>query len=187
MSHYNVNTSVPKTLIRYLIEWVAGQPGTRRETAQVLERILATEISPELVPPGEDGALQSTEATIGPYELHDFALYHTTRCGVGPAKLAFLMTCAFSRGLPVSPEGGDRDVEELLRWLRVFLGRFFATSQFKRSASPNGPKVGSGGSLSPRGDWRAPSDSSAAAWLAELDRAEAWLERSRSAVGPGNS
>ena len=193
MSHYNVNTSVPKTLIRYLIEWVAEREDTRPATARVLRRILATDISPELVPPGEDGELQSTEATIGPYELHDFALYHATRGGAAPAKLLFLVACAWSRDLPISPEPGSApatpagqryDLDELGRWLDVFLRRFFGTSQFKRSASPNGPKVGSGGSLSPRGDWRAPSDSSAAVWVAGLDEALAWARRSLQ--GPGD-
>ena len=180
MSHYNVNTSVPKTLIHYLIAWVADHESTRKATARVLRRILDTEISPELVPPGEDGQLQSTEKTIGPYELHDFVLYHTTRCGAGPAKVAYLLAHTWSEDLPVSPPDGKYPMVEILRWQREFLRRFFATSQFKRSAAPNGPKVGSGGSLSPRGDWRAPSDSSAAPWLAEHDRAVDWLNRTLS-------
>ena len=179
MSHYNVNASIPKTLIRYLIEWVARERTTKAASARVLERILSTEISPELVPAGASGELQSTEKTVGPFELHDFALYHTTRGGAGPAKLAYLLACAWSSDLPVSPADGKYPMAEILRWQREFLRRFFETSQFKRSASPNGPKVGSGGSLSPRGDWRAPSDASAAPWLAELERAEAWLAASR--------
>ncbi len=170
MSHYNVNTSIPKTLIRYLIDWEAGQPETGRATSQVLRRILDTEISPELVPTAEGEGPQSTERTIGPYELHDFDLYYTTRRGYAPAKVAFLFHQAW---------GEKYDLETILRWQHEFLRRFFQTSQFKRSASPNGPKVGSGGSLSPRGDWRAPSDSSAAPWLAELERTRAWIEESR--------
>jgi NAD+ synthase (glutamine-hydrolysing) len=169
MSHYNVNTSIPKTLIRYLIEWEADQPETGRATSRVLRRILETEISPELVPTKADEGPQSTEKTIGPYELHDFDLYYTTRRGYSPSKVAFLLHHAW---------GDKYDLDTILHWQREFLWRFFQTSQFKRSATPNGPKVGSGGSLSPRGDWRAPSDSSAAPWLAELERARAWIGES---------
>lgn len=179
MSHYNVNVSVPKTLIRYLIEWVAEQPETGKKGADVLRRILATEISPELIPAhATGGKIQSTEQTIGPYELHDFDLYYTTRRGYAPSKVALLFAHAWSSDTPVSSEDGKYPMDEILHWQRSFLDRFFRTSQFKRSASPNGPKVGSGGSLSPRGDWRAPSDSSPAPWLADADETKEWIERS---------
>jgi NAD+ synthase (glutamine-hydrolysing) len=180
MSHYGVNVSVPKTLVRHLIAWVAEREADPA-TADVLRRVLATPISPELVPgEDDDGPHQRTEEQIGPYELHDFFLYYTSRRGYRPAKVAYLATHAWARDLP----GAERPAapyacEQVLRWQRVFLERFFALSQFKRSAVPNGPKVGSGGSLSPRGDWRAPSDASAAPWLAALDAAAAWLARSR--------
>ncbi|MBI4123551.1 MAG: NAD(+) synthase [Betaproteobacteria bacterium] len=155
MSHYNVNASVPKTLIQYLIGWIAASGEFSADVKRALRRVLDTDISPELVP-----GRQRTEDVIGPYELQDFNLYYTLRFGYSPAKVAFLAWSAW------------RDKYRLAvirKWLGVFLKRFFETSQFKRSAMPNGPKVGSGGSLSPRGDWRAPSDSSAAAWLAALD------------------
>jgi NAD+ synthase (glutamine-hydrolysing) len=156
MSHYNVNSSVPKTLIQYLIGWVAqsGQFGV--EVNRALARVLDTEISPELVP-----GRQSTEGVIGPYALQDFHLYFTLRFGYAPTKVAFLCWNAWGKDYPLAV---------IRKWLRVFLERFFATSQFKRSALPNGPKVGSGGSLSPRGDWRAPSDGNAQAWLDDLAR-----------------
>lgn len=179
MSHYNVNVSVPKTLIRYLIEWVAEQPETGPAGADVLHRILATEISPELIPAhATGGVIQSTEKTIGPYELHDFDLYYTSRRGYAPAKVALLFAHAWSSDTPVSDGDGKYSMDEIFDWQRVFLDRFFRTSQFKRSASPNGPKVGSGGSLSPRGDWRAPSDGGAAPWLKDLEAARAWAARS---------
>jgi len=164
MSHYNVNSSVPKTLIRYLIGWVARSGQFDRTVSRALERVLATEISPELIP-GRNGEqpAQLTEKIIGPYALQDFHLYYTLRFGYTPAKIAFLAWNAW--------RGKDGySLAEIRKWLRVFLERFFATSQFKRSALPNGPKVGSGGSLSPRGDWRAPSDGNASAWLADLAR-----------------
>jgi NAD+ synthase (glutamine-hydrolysing) len=177
MSHYNVNASVPKTLIQHLIRWVAGTGRLGAEASATLHEILATPISPELVPGGDgvEGPAQDTEAMIGPYELHDFSLYHVLRFGYPPAKVAFLAYCAWHDarrgGWPdIPPE--DRHqyaIGEIRTHLRTFLFRFFQTSQFKRSAVPNSPKVGSGGSLSPRGDWRAPSDSEAAAWLAALD------------------
>lgn len=182
MSHYNVNVSVPKTLIRYLIAWVAEQPDTGKDGADVLRRILATEISPELIPAhATGGEIQSTEKTIGPYELHDFDLYYTTRRGYAPSKVALLFAHAWSSDTPVSGHDGKYPMDEILHWQRSFLDRFFRTSQFKRSASPNGPKVGSGGSLSPRGDWRAPSDSSPAPWMHDLDRTEKWIARSKPA------
>jgi NAD+ synthase (glutamine-hydrolysing) len=181
MSHYGVNASVPKTLVKDLVRWVARSDSFERGTAEVLASILATGISPELVPgaPGDDpdaGPHQRSEDVVGPYDLQDFHLYHVLRFGYRPSKVAYLALHAWadrSRGpWPTSIAEEDRheyDVAEVLRWLREFLVRFFRTSQFKRSALPDGPKVGSGGSLSPRGDWRAPSDGSAAVWLAELD------------------
>ena len=154
MSHYNVNASVPKTLIQYLIGWIAASGEFNPDVKRALRRVLDTDISPELVP-----GRQRTEDVIGPYELQDFNLYYTLRFGYSPAKVAFLAWSAW------------RDKYRLAvirKWLGVFLKRFFETSQFKRSAMPNGPKVGSGGSLSPRGDWSAPSDSSAQTWLRAL-------------------
>ena len=141
--------------------------------------MLTTATSPELVP-GRDNTspAQSTEKTIGPYELHDFSLYYLTRRGYRPAKVAFLLACAFGRDVPGGPADGRYATDEIGRWLGVFLDRFFRQSQFKRSALPNGPKVGSGGSLSPRSDWRAPSDSAAAPWLSDLEGAIAWMTRS---------
>ncbi len=178
MSHYNVNCSVPKTLIRHLIEWVAERE-VAGATADVLRAIAATEISPELVP-GDDehGPSQSTERAIGPYELHDFSLYYTTRRGYGPAKLAFLAAETWANDLPERATESPYALEDVLSWLEVFLRRFFLTSQFKRSAIPNGPKVGSGGSLSPRGDWRAPSDGGAQPWLDELEQTRRWIAES---------
>jgi len=167
MSHYAVNASVPKTLIKYLIGWVARSGQFDRNVARALERVLTTEISPELVPgASEDKPAQLTEAIIGPYALQDFHLYFTLRFGYAPSKVAFLAWNAW-RG-----KDGYR-LSEIRKWLEVFVTRFFETSQFKRSALPNGPKVGSGGSLSPRGDWRAPSDGTAQAWLADLARVPA--------------
>ncbi|WP_228460674.1 NAD(+) synthase [Gordonia crocea] len=159
MSHYNVNGSVPKTLIRHLITWMITGNHYDAKTAAVLREVVDDVISPELVPPGEDGAIQSTEDTVGPYELHDFFLYYLTRYGYRPRKIAFLARQAWSESY---------DDATISKWLTVFLKRFMA-NQFKRSAMPNGPKVGSGGSLSPRGDWRSPSDASIAAWLQDLD------------------
>ncbi|HVS15048.1 MAG TPA: NAD(+) synthase [Thermoanaerobaculia bacterium] len=178
MSHYGVNGSVPKTLIQHLIRWVADRELFGAAASEVLRRILATEISPELVPGdgGAEGPTQRTESVIGPYELQDFHLYYTSRFGFAPSKVAYLAHCAWSdptrgawpAGLPAN-ERRSYTLDEIKRWLAVFLRRFFETSQFKRSTLPNGPKVGSGGSLSPRGDWRAPSDAVADAWLAELE------------------
>jgi NAD+ synthase (glutamine-hydrolysing) len=177
MSHYNVNASVPKTLIQYVIRWVADSGRFGAETAEVLYDVLATEISPELVP-GDgkaDGPGQSSEAVVGPYELQDFHLYYTLRYGFAPRRVAFLAYCAWHDreqgpwpGIP--PEGRhEYSIGEIKAHLKTFLFRFIQLSQFKRSAIPNGPKVGSGGSLSPRGDWRAPSDAESAAWLADLE------------------
>jgi NAD+ synthase (glutamine-hydrolysing) len=178
MSHYNPNASVAKTLIQHLIRFVAATGDLGPGTAPILYDILATEISPELVPAGIDGAIQSTESVIGPYALQDFNLFYTTRYGFSPTKIAYLSWNAWhdvERGAwPANiPETAKRSysLAEIKKWLGVFLLRFFQLSQFKRSALPNGPKISSGGSLSPRGDWRAPSDSSAAVWLRELDAA----------------
>ncbi|EJL22472.1 NAD(+) synthase [Novosphingobium sp. AP12] len=176
MSHYAVNAGVPKTLIQYLIRWCATTDQFSASTEKILLAILATEISPELVPAGADGAIQSTEAKIGPYELNDFFLHHVMRFGQKPSKVAFLAwhawreasSGAWPAGFPEAKKN-EYDLATIRSWLEKFLGRFFAFSQFKRSAIPNGPKVSSGGALSPRGDWRAPSDASAAVWLAELD------------------
>jgi NAD+ synthase (glutamine-hydrolysing) len=173
MSHYAVNVSVPKTLIRHLIAWVAAreaEPGLRA----VLERVLATPISPELVPgPDAEQPAQRTEDLIGPFELHDFFLYATTRRGARPSKVAWLACEAWCEALPGEARAPYARAQ-VFDWLELFLRRFFGESQFKRSAIPNGPKVGSGGSLSPRGDWRAPSDASPAVWLEALARARAW-------------
>ena len=175
MSHYNVNAGLPKTLIQHLIRWVIASGRFEQPVSETLNSILATEISPELVPAGPDAAPQSTEAKIGPYALQDFTLFYLLRYGFRPSKVAFLALRAWedtSRGAwpPGFPD--ERRIEytlpEIRLWMELFLRRFFAFSQFKRSASPNGPKVSSGGSLSPRGDWRAPSDASARAWLDEL-------------------
>ena len=180
MSHYNVNASVPKTLIQHLLRWVISNGEFDAETDAVLQSILDTEISPELVPHEDDDATepaQSTEAKVGPYDLQDFNLYYVTRFGFRPSKVAFLSEHAWAdkgRGdwpdsLPVARHR-QYDLPTIKRWLEMFLFRFFQISQFKRSCLPNGPKVGSGGSLSPRGDWRAPSDSEATIWLEELRR-----------------
>lgn len=175
MSHYAVNCGVPKTLIQYLIRWSVESEQFDAATDAVLTAILDQEISPELVPADAEGTIQSTEAAVGPYALNDFFLYYTLRQALGPAKIAFLAWHAWRRdgaGLwPFAfPEERKEDypLAEIRRWLENFVRRFFATSQFKRSAIPNGPKVSSGGSLSPRGDWRAPSDGLAEAWLAEI-------------------
>ena len=156
MSHYNVNASVPKTLIQHLIGWIAESGEFTDDVKRALRRVLDTEISPELVP-----GKQSTEATVGPYELQDFNLYYTLRFGYPPTKVAFLAWHAWK---------GKYKLAEIRKWLGVFLKRFFQMSQYKRSVMPNGPKVGSGGSLSPRGDWRAPSDGNASVWLSDLKK-----------------
>ena len=175
MSHYNVNGGVAKTLIRHLIRWVADRELVGPEAVPVLRAILTQEISPELVP-STDGAMQSTEGTVGPYPLNDFFLFHITRYGLKPSKVAWLAHQAWKdaargqwpAGTP-EDEKVEYDLATIKHWLRKFLVRFFQTSQFKRSAVPNGPKVVTGGSLSPRGDWRAPSDSTARVWLDELE------------------
>jgi NAD+ synthase (glutamine-hydrolysing) len=177
MSHYNVNASVPKTLIRFLLRWAIAADLFGTEANRVLDAILDTAISPELIP-GDgagDGPHQDSEATVGPYELQDFFLYYVLRFGYRPTKVAFLADHAWAdreRGQwpDLIPEDRRHQYSqaEIRHWLGEFLRRFFKTSQFKRSAMPNAPKVGSGGSLSPRSDWRAPSDSEATAWLDEL-------------------
>jgi len=177
MSHYNVNASVPKTLIQHLIRWVARSGQFDDETSTILIDILDTEISPELIP-GQNGEQpsQMTEATIGPYELQDFNNFYTTRFGYAPAKIAFMEYCTWrDKGKgdwPDTPERGKNQytIGEIKHWLKVYLYRFFKTSQFKRSCVPNSPKVGSGGSLSPRGDYRAPSDSEATVWLENAEK-----------------
>jgi NAD+ synthase (glutamine-hydrolysing) len=174
MSHYNVNGSLAKTLIQHLIRWTI-KTGQFDGAADTLHAILDTEISPELVPADASGAIQSTQAKVGPYELQDFSLFHITRFGLRPSKVAFLAWHAWrdvnlGAWPPNFPEATRNayDLAAIKKWLGVFLFRFFEISQFKRSAMPNGPKVISGGALSPRGDWRAPSDGKAKVWLDEL-------------------
>jgi NAD+ synthase (glutamine-hydrolysing) len=174
MSHYNVNASVSKTLIQHLIGFVADSGDVGSGAAEVLRKILKTEISPELVP-ASAGVIQSTQEKVGPYSLQDFNLYYLARFGMAPSKIAYLALNAWgdvAKGdWPAAVAEGDRraySLEEIRDWLRLFLVRFFA-NQFKRSCLPNGPKISSGGSLSPRADWRMPSDARADAWLAELE------------------
>jgi NAD+ synthase (glutamine-hydrolysing) len=177
MSHYNVNGGVPKTLIQHLIRWVVSSNQFDDRVNEVLTSVLDTEISPELVPQGEDEEIQSSEAKIGPYVLQDFSLFQVLRFGFRPSKVAFLSWHAWR-----DPEHGDWptgyphdkrpsfSLKEIRHWLQVFVQRYYSFAQFKRSALPNGPKVSHGGSLSPRGDWRAPSDMSAKTWLDEIER-----------------
>lgn len=176
MSHYNVNASVPKTLIQYLIRWVAQTNQFSKKVSEILLNILDTEISPELIPgQGDDQPPQKTEDTIGPYELQDFNNFYITRFGFRPSKVAFMAWLAWrdkAKGLwpDVPPEKRHSySLDEIKEWLYVYLQRFFKTSQYKRSCVPNSPKVGSGGSLSPRGDWRAPSDGEPAVWIADWE------------------
>jgi NAD+ synthase (glutamine-hydrolysing) len=176
MSHYNVNGSVSKTLIQHLIRWVADTGQFDAAVSKTLLDVLATEISPELVPADASGAIQSTQSVVGPYELQDFSLFYITRYGLRPSKVAFLQWHAWKdvgEGAwpPNFPDEARHayDLATLKSWMKVFLFRFFQISQFKRSALPNGPKVISGGNLSPRGDWRAPSDGTATVWLEELE------------------
>ncbi len=175
MSHYAVNPGVPKTLIQHVIRWVIASGELSEATVEVLRAVLDTEISPELVPAGQDGRMQSTEDRIGPYNLHDFTLHHVMRFGFRPSKIAFLAAHAWSdpdagTWPPGYPEGErpSYDLVTVAKWMDVFLRRFFGFAQFKRTAIPNGPKVSPAGSLSPRGDWRAPSDGNARVWLADL-------------------
>jgi NAD+ synthase (glutamine-hydrolysing) len=176
MSHYNVNASVPKTLMAHVVRWIAHTKQLGEHASATLLDILATKISPELVPGGDEGEEphQHTEEAIGPYDLQDFNLYCTLRFGYGPAKTAFLAYCAWhdatAGSWPDIPAKDHRayDIGHIKKNLGIFVQRFFKFSQFKRSCIPNAPKVGSGGSLSPRGDYRAPSDSEVAPWLAQL-------------------
>ena len=177
MAHYNVNAGVPKTLIQHLIRWIIGSRKFADDVLATLDAIVSTEISPELVPAGEGEAPQSTEAKIGPYALQDFTLFYILRYGFVPSKVAFMALHTWedaTRGdwPPHFPpeRRKEYDLPTIRHWMEVFLRRFFAFSQFKRSAMPNGPKVSAGGSLSPRGDWRAPSDGNAVVWLAELEK-----------------
>jgi len=175
MSHYGVNAGVPKTLIQFLIRWAVASGQFDAATDAVLDTILATEISPELVPADATGAMQSTQARIGPYELNDFFAHYVLRQGLAPSKIAFLAWHAWHdaaagswpRGVPADARNAY-DLPTIVRWLEAFLYRFFQTSQFKRSALPNAPKVSAGGAVSPRGDWRAPSDGTAQLWLDEM-------------------
>lgn len=176
MAHYGVNAGIPKTLIQHLIRWVVAEKLFDDAVGRTLLSILDTEISPELVPAEAGGAIQSTQAKIGPYALQDFTLWHVLRRGSRPSRIAFLAHKAWAdaeagdwpEGLPPT-ERVAYALPEIRRWLELFHRRFF-TNQFKRSTLPNGPKVVAGGSLSPRGDWRMPSDAAATAWLAELER-----------------
>ena len=177
MSHYGVNSGIPKTLIQHLIRWVISTNQLEDAASEVLELILDQEISPELVPADDDEEMQSTESVIGPYALQDFTLFHVLRYGFPPSRIAFLSWHAWRDADHGEwPPGFDEDrrstydLAEVRCWLEVFLKRYFGFAQFKRSAMPNGPKVVAGGALSPRGEWRAPSDGNARAWLAELDR-----------------
>jgi len=177
MSHYNVNGGVPKTLIQHLIRWVISSAQFDDEVGEILRSVLDTEITPELVPAGEDEQIQSSEATVGPYSLQDFTLFYVLRYGFRPSKIAFLAWHAWSdpargdwpTGFPADTQPAY-SLSDIRRWLAVFAQRFYSFSQFKRSAMPNGPKVSHGGSLSPRGDWRAPSDMAATVWLEEIER-----------------
>jgi NAD+ synthase (glutamine-hydrolysing) len=178
MSHYNPNGGAPKTLIQHLIRWTAARGGFEPAVGKVLNAIVAAEISPELVPADASGVVQRTESAVGPYALQDFNLYYLHRFGMRPSKVAYLALQAWSDvSAGIWPEAIPPhqrvayDLSEIRRWLEVFLVRFFQGSQYKRSAMPNGPKISHGGALSPRGDWRAPSDSTAAVWLAELKAA----------------
>ena len=176
MAHYGVNAGVPKTLIQHLIRWVAAEGLFSEEVSQTLLAVLATEISPELVPASQGQPIQSTQARIGPYALQDFTLWHVLRQGARPSRIAYLAERAWAdastggwpTGIP-EEEKVSYDLATIRKWELLFFRRFFS-QQFKRSTLPNAPKVVSGGSLSSRGDWCMPSDASAAAWIAELER-----------------
>lgn len=177
MSHYNVNAGVPKTLIQHLIRWVISSGEFSDDVGVILQSVLDTEITPELVPTGADEQIQRSEDKVGPYSLQDFSLFHALRYGFRPSKIAFLAWHAWS-----DPDHGNwppgfpeykrpaYSLKEIRHWLQIFVQRYYSFSQFKRSSLPNGPKVSHGGSLSPRGDWRAPSDMSATIWLDEIER-----------------
>jgi NAD+ synthase (glutamine-hydrolysing) len=177
MSHYNVNAGVPKTLIQHLIRWVISSGQFDGEVGVILQSVLDTEITPELVPAGAGEQVQSSEAKVGPYALQDFSLFQVLRYGFRPSKIAFLAWHAWNDpqcgdwppGFPAEKRHGYT-LGEIRHWLAVFAQRYYSFSQFKRSALPNGPKVSHGGSLSPRGDWRAPSDMAATVWLEEIER-----------------
>jgi NAD+ synthase (glutamine-hydrolysing) len=166
MSHYNVNASVPKTLVQHLIRTLAADEQTSKDLTAALTEVLTGDISPELVPADANThKLQDTQSFTGPYELQDFNLYYISRYGLSPVKVAYMCLSAWQQA------GEEKyDLASIKKWLKVFLLKFFASSQFKRSCVPDSPKVGSGGSLSPRGDWRAPSDISADLWLEELEK-----------------
>lgn len=177
MSHYNVNGGVPKTLIQHLIRWVISSGQFNDDVNDVLQSVLDTEITPELVPAADGEAVQSSQAKVGPYALQDFSLFHVLRYGFRPSKIAFLAWHAWHDADAGDWPAGFPDDEhvayslaDIRHWLKVFVQRFYSFSQFKRSALPNGPKVSAGGALSPRGDWRAPSDMSARIWLDEIER-----------------
>lgn len=177
MSHYNVNGGVPKTLIQHLIRWVISSGQFNDDVNDVLQSVLDTEITPELVPAADGEAVQSSQAKVGPYALQDFSLFQVLRYGFRPSKIAFLAWHAWRDADAGDWPAGFPDDEhvayslaDIRHWLKVFVQRFYSFSQFKRSALPNGPKVSAGGALSPRGDWRAPSDMSARIWLDEIDR-----------------
>lgn len=160
MSMYGVNGGVPKTLVRVLVKWVAENENLGNNSAEILFDVLDTPVSPELLPPDKDGNInQKTEEIVGPYELHDFFLYYVVRFGFAPAKILFLAEKAFR---------GEYSRETLIKWIKNFYRRFFA-QQFKRSCLPDGPKVGTI-SLSPRGDWRMPSDACGRIWLDEAEK-----------------
>ena len=176
MSHYTVNAGVPKTLVQHLIRWVISHGEFSEEVGELLGEILAQEITPELIPVEEGKKPQATQDTVGPYNLQDFTLALVVRHGFRPRKIAFLAWHAW-KDLEAGewPPGFPHDarvaysLEEVRTWLQVFVKRFFA-NQFKRSALPNGPKVSPSGTMSPRGDWRMPSDAKGTAWLAEIER-----------------
>ena len=176
MAHYGVNAGIPKTLIQHLIRWVVAEKIFDDAVGATLLSVLDTEISPELVPSKDGEPIQSTQAKIGPYPLQDFTLFQVLRRGARPSRIAFLAEKAWHDastghwpvGIPENEQVAYQ-LPEIRKWLELFIKRFFA-NQFKRSTLPNGPKVVAGGSLSPRGDWRMPSDAAATAWLAELER-----------------
>ncbi|KXW56749.1 NAD(+) synthase [Ferrovum sp. PN-J185] len=175
MAHYHVNASVPKSLMQHLVDWWADHATDNEKLKLTLKKIVQTEISPELIPAEHNGQIQSTEKVIGPYELQDFHLYYLTRFGFSPERVAFMAWCAWhdinSGKWPELTlfEKHTYDIASIKHWLTIFIKRFFEQSQYKRSCIANSPKVGSGGSLSPRGDWRAPSDSKATLWLDKIN------------------